>query len=57
MPDYYPKQIIDMNGFEDRPCPEAFNIPHPFGIHLRLPKQEARLKSNDASIGSSNPKY
>ena len=56
MPDCYSPQFVDMDGFENRPRPAAPFILRPFGLHLRTPQQETRLKSNDASEGSSNPK-
>jgi hypothetical protein len=57
MPDFYITQFVDMDGFETRPCPAAPVIARPFGLHHRTPQQETWLKNNDASEGSSNPKY
>jgi hypothetical protein len=56
MPDYYSTQFVDMDGFENRLCPAAPFILRPFGLHLRTPQQETRLKSNDVPEGSLNPK-
>jgi hypothetical protein len=56
MPNCYYTQFVDMDGFENRPRPAAHFILRPFVLHLRTLQQETRLKSNDASEGSSNPK-